>query len=107
MITVLAANQLSKRDINTVLLATCLDWIPAPHKLVLGGHVLTIYESSDKLTYTCNKFEAQGNSAVSFKTIIIDTGKEHGAFYIPHPKWVSALREWMNWEGKTGKQGSE
>lgn len=107
VITALAANQLSDHNINIVLLGSCRDWLPISEKPVFGGHVLTIYESSDDLTQSCNKFAVASNDAISFESKTITTGKEHGAFYVPHSDWIVPLKRWLELKLDDNKHSSK
>jgi hypothetical protein len=95
-LTAMASGRLASVGINTAILAICsqgdFDVAPAP-PLVLGGNLLSIYETSDELG-SCSKL-AQRSHLASFKEVAISTGKAHGAFFEPRPDWIRPLREWI------------
>jgi hypothetical protein len=93
-LTALASNDLASEAINTALLAICEDGdVSQPTGLVLGGNLLSIYETSDALG-SCQKLSARSHLK-SFKEIAISTGKRHGAFFQPLPQWVGPLKAWI------------
>ena len=89
-----ASSRLASARINTALLAICsrgdLAYDPP---LVLGGHLLSLYETSDAVG-SCAGLAARSRLD-SFKEIAVSTGKSHGAFFQPLPVWVGPLREWI------------
>jgi hypothetical protein len=83
--------------INTALLAICQNGDfdrdpPGPH-LILGGNLLSIYETSDQLG-SCKKLAARSR-LTSFKEVAISTGKGHGAFFQPLKDWLQPLKAWI------------
>jgi hypothetical protein len=92
--TAVASSRLASEHINTALLAICSngDFVRDP-PLVLGGQVLSLYETSDSVG-SCAVLGARGHPA-SFNEIAISTGKSHGAFFQPRTVWVDPLREWI------------
>ena len=93
-LTALASNELASEGINTALLAICEDGdVSQATGLVLGGNLLSIYETSDGLG-SCRKLSARSHLK-SFKEIAISTGKRHGAFFQPLPQWVGPLKAWI------------
>jgi hypothetical protein len=92
--TAYASSDLAAYGINTALLATCNDGdVQRDPPLILGGHLLSIYETSDELG-SCGKLAARSHLA-SFKEIAISTGKKHGAFFKPAAEWVQPLKSWL------------
>jgi hypothetical protein len=93
-LTALASNGLASEGINTALLAICEDGdVSHAPGLVLGGNLLSIYETSDELG-SCRKLSGRSHLK-SFKEIAISTGKRHGAFYQPLPQWIGPLKTWI------------
>ena len=92
--TAYASSDLASKGINTALLAICTegDFARDP-PLVLGGNLLSIYETSDEVG-SCNKLAARSH-LVSFKEFALSTGKKHGAFFQPLPDWVKPLKSWI------------
>jgi hypothetical protein len=89
-----ASSRLAAEGVNTAIMAICSkgDFVRDP-PLILGGHLLSIYETSDAVG-TCAGLAARSH-LTSFKEIAISTGKRHGAFYQPLPVWIGPLREWI------------
>ncbi len=94
-ITALAASELNSEGINTVLMGLCFagDY-PAQPPIALGGHVLSIYETSDSVQ-SCSELLARSTGSKSTSEIAISTGRGHGAFYAPRPEWLGPLRSWL------------
>lgn len=93
-LTALASNDLASEGINTALLAICEDGdVSHATGLVLGGNLLSIYETSDG-PGSCRKLSARSHLK-SFKEIAISTGKKHGAFFQPLPQWIGPLKAWI------------
>jgi hypothetical protein len=93
-LTASASNGLASEGINTALLAICEDGdVSQTPGLVLGGNLLSIYETSDELG-SCGKLAAKSHLK-SFKEVRISTGKKHGAFFQPLTAWVVPLRDWI------------
>lgn len=93
-LTALASGRLASLGLNTAIMGTCSDGdILSEQPLVLGGNVLSIYETTDSVL-SCEKI-AQRSVLASFEEIAISTGKEHAAFFQPLPDWVDPLRQWI------------
>jgi hypothetical protein len=93
-LTALASSGLAAEGINTALLAICEDGdVTQAPGLVLGGNLLSIYETSDELG-SCRKLSGRGHLK-SFKEVAISTGKKHGAFFQPLPQWIEPLKAWI------------
>jgi hypothetical protein len=94
-LTALASSGLAAEEINTALLAICEDGeVSQAPGLILGGNVLSIYETSDELG-SCATLAARSH-LTSFKEVAISTGKTHGAFFQPLPQWVKPLKTWIS-----------
>jgi hypothetical protein len=93
-LTALASSGVAAEGINTALLAICEDGdVSHAPGLVLGGNLLSIYETSDELG-SCRKLSARSHLK-SFKEVAISTGKRHGAFFQPLPQWTEPLKAWI------------
>jgi hypothetical protein len=93
-LTALASSDLASVGINTALLAICEDGdVSQTTGLILGGNLLSIYETSDELG-PCGKLAARSHLK-SFKEVAISTGKKHGAFFQPLPQWLRPLKGWI------------
>ena len=92
--TAYASSDLAADGINTALLAICSDGdVTRDPPLILGGNLLTIYETSDELG-SCAKLAARSH-LTSFKEVPISTGRAHGAFFQPLPEWLGPLKTWI------------
>ena len=86
---------LRRKDVRFVLLAACWDAKQAPVRLT--GRVLSIREASDTLvTESCRTFAEQTEKPTSFDEIVIDTGRSHGAFYLPRAEWTTPTLEFIH-----------
>jgi hypothetical protein len=93
-LTARASSGLRDLGINTAILAMCLDGdIKADPPLVLGGHFLSVYETTDEVG-SCAKLGQRGKLS-SFEEVAITTGLRHGAFFKPMPQWVTPLKDWI------------
>jgi len=93
-LTALASSDFASVRINTALLAICEDGeVLGAKGLILGGNLLSIYESSDDLG-SCGQLASRSHLR-SFKEVRISTGKKHGAFFQPLPAWIRPLKAWI------------
>ena len=98
MITVIISSLLKSEEINFVIMATCGEWYDQDDflkELRLRGNVLSIYERSD-LAGSCQSLVKRLPAPSSFIEIELNTGKEHGAFYLPRDEWIKPLVSWVN-----------
>ncbi|KGQ18597.1 Esterase [Lysobacter dokdonensis DS-58] len=78
---------LRRPDVRFVLLAAC--WRDDEPQVRFTGRVLSIREKSDTLSpYSCKPIAEKAEKPTSFEEIVIDTGKSHGAFYLPRKQWT-------------------
>jgi hypothetical protein len=56
--------------------------------------VLSIYEISDTVK-SCLFLKNRSEQLKSFSEISINTGKGHGAFYIPLKDWIQPVKKWI------------
>lgn len=95
-LTALASGRLNASGINTVIMAVCSDGdFRADPPLVLGGNVLSIYETTDTVQ-SCDKLLKRSAATATTREIAITTGKKHGAFYTPQPAWTEPLARWLH-----------
>tara|TARA_R110000787_G_scaffold98369_6_gene202358 strand:- start:187 stop:822 length:636 start_codon:yes stop_codon:yes gene_type:complete len=93
-ITILTSNYLASAKINFVILAGCSKFIKNNTELVLFGHVLSVFETSDGVG-SCQFLIDRSKGVNTFQEISISTGKEHGAFYQPLPEWINPVKKWL------------
>lgn len=86
---------LRRKDVRFVLLAACWDAKQSPVRLT--GRVLSIREASDTLVpESCRTFAEQSEKPTSFDEIVIDTGRSHGAFYLPREEWTKPTLDFIH-----------
>lgn len=95
-ITAYASRDLHQLDVNTVLMGVCVNGdFRAGEQIILGGRVLSIYETSDVVT-SCSRMLERSKRATSTNEIAISTGLGHGAFYTPLTDWLEPLKAWLD-----------
>ena len=86
---------LRRPDVRFVLLAAC--WREGDAQVSLTGRVLSIREKSDTLSpYSCKPLAEKVEKPTSFEEIVIDTGKSHGAFYLPRKEWTRPTLDFID-----------
>jgi hypothetical protein len=98
MIAVIASSMLESDNVNFAIMATCGDWYDSDEFLIglrLYGNIFSIYEKSD-LAGSCQSLANRLPVPSSFTEIRIDTGKEHGAFFLPIEEWIGPIISWIN-----------
>jgi pimeloyl-ACP methyl ester carboxylesterase len=94
-LTLYASSRLEAAGINTALMAVCPEGgFGGEQPLALGGHVLSIFETSD-VVGTCEMLAKRSPNLLSFREVAISTGLGHGAFYRPIPEWLEPLKQWI------------
>lgn len=99
-ITVITSSLLQNGKVNFAIMATCGEWYdtrPELKELRLVGNILSIYEETD-IAGSCQQLVKRSPSITSFQEVAIQTGKEHGAFYLPRNEWLKPLTAWINQE---------
>jgi hypothetical protein len=94
VITIRTSSLLVNTDINFVILAACSGWIANEPDIRLHGHILSVFEESDQTT-SCDKLAQRAPQSLSFEEFSINTGKEHGAFYLPNDEWLDPVLAWI------------
>jgi pimeloyl-ACP methyl ester carboxylesterase len=93
-LTALTADRFNAYDINTVLMAGCVNGDMAfEPPISLSGRLLSIYETTDTLG-PCQTL-ASRSQLKTFDEHFITTGLKHGAFYTPLEAWLRHIREWI------------
>jgi hypothetical protein len=93
-VSALPSNQ--HRDIKYVFLAACAEPLAERPRLSLKGHVLSIRETSDDLTKSCRPVAEYSGDLQSLSEMTIDTGAQHGAFYLPREEWTIPTLRWVH-----------
>jgi len=94
VITIRTSSMLVDTDISFVILAACSSWISNEPDMRLYGHVLSVFEKSDQ-PGSCKKLAKRKPRPLSFDEFSINTGKEHGAFYLPDQAWLVPVLDWI------------
>lgn len=94
-ITILVSNRLARDDINFVILAGCGKYLDSNSELKLHGAVYSVREASDDLVGSCQTLVDRSPGVTQFSEQVIDTGKEHGAFYQPLSEWTGPVKSWI------------
>jgi predicted esterase len=86
---------LRRPNVRFVLLAAC--WREDEPQVSLTGRVLSIREKTDTLSpYSCKPLAERAQKPTSFEEIVIDTGKSHGAFYLPRAVWTKPTLDFIH-----------
>lgn len=86
---------LRRSNVRFVLLAAC--WRADEPQVRLTGRVLSIRESSDTASpYSCKPIADKAEKPTSFEEIVIDTGRSHGAFYLPRAEWTKPTLDFVH-----------
>ncbi|NOR35270.1 MAG: alpha/beta hydrolase [Woeseiaceae bacterium] len=94
IITIFASSMMPGAEINFVIMASCSDWMVDAPDLTLNGRVLSVYELSD-FAYSCKELAGRSPGPSGYQDVAINTGKEHGAFYLPDDAWVQPVVDWI------------
>lgn len=92
-LSILAANELKRTNINLIILAGCASLIKKHPSVRAYGKVYSIFERSDQVG-SC-QFLIDRSEATKFEEISINTGLSHGAFYKPKDEWVLPVKKWL------------
>ena len=92
--TIVTSSLLVDTEISFVILAACTGWMTKAKETRLNGHVLSVFEQSDQ-TYSCDELANRTPKPLSFEEFSINTGKEHGAFYLPDDAWLVPVLDWI------------
>lgn len=100
-IALLAAARLQDSEIRFALLGPCIAAnIPAVEKeevVKVRGRMLVVREESDVASSECPKWDpaTMGNSGLTARELVINTGQKHGFLYRPMPEWLKPVSEWI------------
>lgn len=81
--------------VNFVFLAACGDGDFTGSDLAVSGRILSIYETSDDNGRSCADLFAKPGVTGEHSEMSIAIGGGHGAFFRPHPEWVTPLLRWV------------
>lgn len=102
-ITIQVSSQLAREDLNFVILAGCGTYLESKPELKLHGTVYSVREVSDHLVGSCKTLVERSPGVIGFSELVIDTGKEHGAFYQPRPEWIDPVKSWIKRDADNSK----
>lgn len=96
-ITIAASSKIKNDEMNFAIMGICGDddfdyYYNSGFRLC--GHILSIYEESDALGQSCERFFKVGYCIKSTKEVRITTGKQHGFLYKPYADWVQPFMAW-------------
>lgn len=99
-IVIAVSNKLANKELNFVLLGTCNPETVefSKHRsLFLYGNILTIRDSSDDLSGSCEElFTFSEGKIVRYKEIVLNIGTGHGILYKPLDEWILPTVQWFN-----------
>ncbi len=82
---------LCEKDIDFVFLAGLFEKYLVDENLKLYGNVLSIHDSSDKLSITPHLYFQRSEGLGSFKEIVLQLDLGHGLIYKPYRDWMDPL----------------
>jgi hypothetical protein len=97
-VAIIASSALAHAEVNFVFLAACNEAIIGLPQISVAGRILSIYEASDTLGISCTPIFEEARDGTQHKEIRIDTGAQHGAFYVPRAEWVDPVAAWIRGE---------
>ena len=99
VIAIVASEKLARHDVNFVFMASCGSWLQRKESPQVAGRILSIHEKSDEIAGSCAGLFDNSKAVHETKEIMIDTGKRHGAFYLPRSEWMRPAIEWIKQSG--------
>jgi pimeloyl-ACP methyl ester carboxylesterase len=92
-LTLAAAAELGEAELSYVVLAGCG---PSTVRLAprLRGRVLSIHDSRDRYSPSCEETFRNAPSLGPHKEIVLELGLDHGLLYAPREEWVAPATEW-------------
>jgi pimeloyl-ACP methyl ester carboxylesterase len=94
MIAIHASSMMPDTEVNFVIMASCADWMYDAPDTRLHGRVLSVFEQSD-FAYSCKALADRDPGPRDYRDLRINTGKKHGAFYLPDDAWVVPVVDWI------------
>jgi predicted esterase len=94
-IAIYTAAELQNEAVNFVLLGACTGAVSDLPETPIMGRVLSIYDSGDDSSGSCQDVFDQADLGLTAKEISISTGAGHAAFYSPDATWVDPLTAWL------------
>jgi hypothetical protein len=92
-IAILTSAMLDNDRVNYVFIAACSRWLKARPELEPHGRILSLYEQTDQLGGSCQKYFDR-RDGLTHSELEMQIGGGHGAFYRPDARWLEPLLEW-------------
>ena len=94
VIAMMVSMRLKNRDVNFVLMGNCNDGTLEQRQVDLWGNVLSIFDRSDDIGGTCQKFFEKAKGLNKRKEVELRTGLGHGYLYKAMNEWINPAVEW-------------
>jgi acetyl esterase/lipase len=94
VIAMVVSMRLKNRDVNFVLMGNCNDGTLRERQVDLWGNVLSIFDTSDDIGGTCQKFFEKAKGLNKRKEVELRTGLGHGYLYRAMNEWIDPAVEW-------------
>jgi len=90
-----ASSLLLDKNINFVFMASCNNWAFNRPDFKVGGKILSLHEATDPIGISCKPLIKKSPEVAEFTELRLNTGKGHGAFYLPRSEWITPLLSWI------------
>ncbi len=94
VIAMMVSMRLKNRDVNFVLMGNCNDGTLEQRQVDLWGNVLSVFDRSDDIGGTCQKFFDKAKGLNKHKEVELRTGLGHGYLYKDMNEWIDPAVEW-------------
>ena len=94
VIAMVVSLRLKNSDVNFVLMGNCNDGTLEQRQVDLWGNVLSIFDTSDEIGGTCQKFFERAKGLNRRKEVELRTGLGHGFLYRDMNEWIDPAVEW-------------
>lgn len=94
-----ASTYLHHSGLNFVFMSCCNNYTESEKDIKFCGNILSIYEESDVMGQSCKKLKERSTLAMPhYKEVKLQTGLQHGYFYLPRKEWLQPALRWANGE---------
>lgn len=94
VIAMVVSMRLKNREVNFVLMGNCNDGTLEQRQIDLWGNVLSIFDASDDIGGTCQKFFEKAKGLNKRKEVKLVTGLGHGFLYKAMKEWIDPASAW-------------
>ena len=94
VIAMLVSMLMKSRELNFVLMGNCNDGTLRERKVDLWGNVLSIFDATDDIGGTCQKFFDKAKGLNKQKEVELKTGLGHGFLYKAMKEWIDPAGAW-------------